>query len=278
MRPLVPPEALLNRHRAADSDRLSASADGGGPPELVLNRLADLALLHGVPFEYLVPDPALLPPESLRFFRIDPQWVAALHAGVLAVGERSTADALARRASGVPKVASRTAAVRDRRRGRACDAANEETEVTGFLLRSQLVTDYPGLQVRGAAGPAAAPLLRLDRPAAGVLIALFAGILTSVTLEEPHHGIRLGVDGDLGAAFVRLRGSDGRLVQQGGAAPGVPVPFRPGGATDVIDVTELARRITQAAVPGVPPVVGSGTLALQLFQAPVRQRFERPSP
>jgi hypothetical protein len=37
-------------------------------PQTVTTWFADLALLHGVPFSYLVPDERMLPLESIRFF------------------------------------------------------------------------------------------------------------------------------------------------------------------------------------------------------------------
>lgn len=294
MKPLVPSTYLLDRQRAGH--RLAAARAGSDAdtdestyPDFVLDRLAEMTLLHGVPFEYLVPDARLLPEESIRFFRLDPDWTSALHEGVLSVGQQSSADTIARRSRGEPLVAGRLAAVRDRRRGRQVDTsaaarasrerASESGIVTGFLLRSTLVTNYPGLQVRAydSTDPAAPPLqiFRLDRPAYGVLFALFDGLIAAVEIEEPHHGIRLGVDETASGTIVQLRGTDGNLVKPGGSPASVPVPFRSGGAAGVIDFQELMRRISQSGVPGVPSGTTSSMLALQLIQTPVCQRFER---
>ena len=46
-------------------------------PAEVIDWLARLRLLHGVPFAYLVPDADLLPPESVRFFYLDRDWTDA---------------------------------------------------------------------------------------------------------------------------------------------------------------------------------------------------------
>ena len=48
--------------------------------------LHDLAVLKGVPFGYLVPDNAMLPPESIRFFVLDPNWINALLEGAASIG------------------------------------------------------------------------------------------------------------------------------------------------------------------------------------------------
>ena len=290
MRPLTPATELLSRRRTGPSTTelrgiVAAGGDASGIPELILDRLADLALLQGVPFEYLVPDARLLPPESIRFFELEPAWIDALRDGVLSVGEHSSADVALRLATLVPPPIERLASVRARRRGLTPEAILAQRGVTslssalvsGLLLRSTLVSDYPGLQLRAfdstAAGAAPLALLRVDRPAQGVLLALFGGALAAVTIEEPHHGIRLGIEAGTNGAQLPLRGSDGRLL---GAT--VAAPMRAGSPSGVVDVAELARRISQAGQPGVPSPVGASVLALQLLQPLVRQRFVKAAP
>ena len=51
-----------------------------------------LVLLYPVPFHYLIPHPALLPSESLRFFHLDDNWVNALVDGALSIAVRNLAD------------------------------------------------------------------------------------------------------------------------------------------------------------------------------------------
>ena len=58
----------------------------------ILDFIARLALLDTVPFHYLVPDERLLPPESIRFFYIDNNWIEAIIDGVLSIGVESTND------------------------------------------------------------------------------------------------------------------------------------------------------------------------------------------
>ena len=47
----------------------------------VVDWLAQLRLLRGVPFEYLVPDEGLLRPETMRFFHVDRNWTDVLVEG-----------------------------------------------------------------------------------------------------------------------------------------------------------------------------------------------------
>ena len=83
----------LRRRLDAQALTLQApSAIDTGIPESVSNWLQSLALLEGVPFAYLVPDERMLPPESLRFFQLDPAWVESLRDGALSIGRVHSAD------------------------------------------------------------------------------------------------------------------------------------------------------------------------------------------
>src|SRR5919198_5293332 len=65
--------------------------DGVVPAEIV-RFLAHMRLLEGVPFSYLVPDAALIPPETIRFFYLDRNATDALVQGALSVGTVNSAD------------------------------------------------------------------------------------------------------------------------------------------------------------------------------------------
>jgi len=273
----------------------AAVEDPATLPDYVRFALAQWRLLHDIPFVYLVPDAQLLPAESIRFFHLDGGWLDDLAAGALQVGATTAVDQ-ARVATGGPALtASATGLVplvRDIRRGRAAlttldegpAAAGDDRPVTGFLLRSALVADWPGLLVRAytttgvpsGADPAqwerdhpdtVVPLLRLERLAPSVLLALFDGVPAMVWLEEPHHGVQLGVQA-VGTGYrVPLRGPTGDPLP----LPEVSVPLRTGSVPGVVDVEALAAALDRAAPLGAPR--GSAGLALCLLQPPARQRF-----
>src|SRR4051812_17464311 len=67
----------------------SALAQSDIPPNLI-HWLAQLKNLQGIPFNYLVPDERLLPPESIKFFQIDATWLEALLDGALSIGRQYT--------------------------------------------------------------------------------------------------------------------------------------------------------------------------------------------
>jgi hypothetical protein len=48
-------------------------------------------VLHGVPFNYLVPDEGMPSPESIRFFYLDMNWVDALLDGAFSIGRNLSA-------------------------------------------------------------------------------------------------------------------------------------------------------------------------------------------
>jgi len=74
-----------NVARALDGDENQDAAQ-------IEDWLARLLLLYGVPFNYLVPDLHMLPAESLRFFKVDFNWVEALVDGAYSLGDFTVAE------------------------------------------------------------------------------------------------------------------------------------------------------------------------------------------
>lgn len=292
-------------------------------PDYIADFLVHLRLVQGVPFNYLVPDESLLPNESIRFFTVDENWLDALMAGAMAVGAASTRDtdhtahALPVVTAAVRDALPLAAAVRRRQQPRTAIATQVRDAVvrlqdsnvlhddvfgiggtppiTGFLLRSALVSGWPGLTVRAFTrtdigeqqDPATVdladwvPILRMELLSPSVLIVLFSGAPALVWLEEPHHGIQLGVDPGNEAEghtvnVVSPTGSEVPTVDsQGEVVPDqVDVPMR-AGVPGVVDVDGLVANLAakHAAVPEVAPQGGSAALALQLLRPPWRQRF-----
>lgn len=256
----------------------------------VADWLAGLTLLEPLPFTCLVPDPRMLPrvtpsaadagaalPGAIRFGYIDPNWITALVTGALSLAVESSRQA---GAPGTidPAVQAAIGAALARR----CQLSQPPAgPVSVLLLRSDLVSGWPTLTVTplDAAG-AAVPVLRLDRLAPGVLLALFDGIPASVRLAEPHAALTLGVD-EQGAAELRnLRPPGGTGDPPVGAPLGRTVPvltaacLRPG--SRVLAVSGLVAAITAALSAQGQPVTGFGpaALALQLVRAPQEMTFD----
>src|ERR1700690_928591 len=72
--------------------QVDATVPEAAMPPYMESFLAHLRLLVGVPFDYLVPDPRLLPNESIRFFYLDRSWTDRLVDGAIAVGKIGTRE------------------------------------------------------------------------------------------------------------------------------------------------------------------------------------------
>jgi len=155
-----------------------------------------------------------------------------------------------------------------------------------MLVRSAAISGFPGVQVRAwtsddpgdvppgvdpgelatARPELVVPLLRMDVLAPAILLVLFQGRPAMVWLEEPHHGVQLGLEESDAGWTVPVRDSTGHET---GAS--VAVPMRPGPVDGVVDVAGL-RNALDAAAP-LPATRGAAAVALSLLQAPSRQRF-----
>lgn len=228
------------------------------PPEL-LDWLADLLVLRGVPLTYLVPRPELLPPESVRFFHIDPNFTAQMIAGAIAAADLGSFDRAIRR-----PIAD---ALREQAEARLAEriAPHEQDPVlpqlSGFLLRSELVRRWPGMLVTGWQGTdrASAPLLlaRKERLAAGLLIVVFAGVPKRVEIAEPPEGTRFGAEQSGNAWQLKLRAPDGAAT--------ITLPVTVSAPARKLDITKLAADAK---------TVGSGHLSLCLQQTSYVQVFQ----
>lgn len=256
----------------------------GGPgllPDGVRDWLAALRLTEGVPFQHLVVDDRLLPPESIRFFYVDRNWTDALVAGALSVSAVTTADRAQLQAL-YPQIRDELDAAERLVRvpGSETGVQGPADVVTGLLIRSRAVSGWPGMHIRAYRvevpddGPdddtSRLHLMRLERLAPSVLLALFDGVPAVVHLEEPRSGLQFGFEltepPPAGAVAydlpLRAPGTGTEIGRT------VPVPFR-AGAPGVVDLADLQQRIL-SAVGGT----GSGSeFALEVLRFPYRQVF-----
>lgn len=207
----APAKARL-RQRIAETFRdaaaISEAMGETDPPAAVAEWLARLELLVGVPFQYLVPDERMLPPESIRFFSVDFTWIDSLFDGAFSIGRNLTtaADAAGTNTDRALRPMLRAAAdarrgsIRAKLLGIPLPPIVAHT-VTGFLLRSQLVSQYPTMGVnayaRGAApGDPPLTLLRLETlgPKSDTLIGLVDGEAYQVDIHEAAEHLHYAID------------------------------------------------------------------------------------
>lgn len=280
------PEYLAGLHAA-----LTTGTPSSDPPDGVVRWLAKLRLLVGVPFFYLVPDARMLPPESLRFFQVDENWLAALLDGALSIGRSTSGDAEREGARVTQAVAAARAAsttVRAEARAKAAQAkawiqasvaaaeaagtvtpeevAEAEAEaavvaaelepltevpVSGFILRSAVVSGWPAMEVRAyqdAAMTRTADIIRLERVANDVIFALFGQPAAVVQFSEPSETLHFGFEApeNEGDPYVKIL----KYVNADGHAPGsemsatLDAVFRSGGRS-VVDVAAFQQTLQQ---------------------------------
>ena len=157
-----------------DPARLKAHLAGTRAPESVVSRLDKLRRLEGVPLDYLVPDERMLPAESLRFFQVDQNWVYSLVEGAYSIARVSTDD---------------------QKQDAATCPHEVYRQVSGFLLRSKIVSGWPHLKVEVEVSDPSAKFktLRCERLTPDILLFLVevegSGIITSATLRVPPENI-----------------------------------------------------------------------------------------
>jgi hypothetical protein len=236
-RAAVHPSTVLEQPRAVEAlaDHLEEAT---GP---LAAWLAKLSLLGSVPFSYLVPDPRMLPAESVRFFYVDQGWIDALVAGATSLAIHATAD-VALVSALRPHLDSALAAHQAR-----LGAPSGGTGMTGVLIRSALVSGWPALVVRGTIGGAPLPIVRDDCPSPSVRLCLFQGVPDEVTLAEPYQGLLFGLE-DGGVTPRNVTATSVAGAQIANLAP-IPPPYRtPTGG--VLEVASLASTLETAV--GLP--------------------------
>jgi hypothetical protein len=258
-------ERFLESHRTSFKDPSSIGAIPATEQITIAGELVDwiarLVLLYPVPFHYLVPHQSLLPPESLRFFHLDDNWVNALTDGAFSIAVRNVADQ--RRASRADLQSSLSKIIyqhRLRLQGKEPEWNPTERYMdipkSGFLLRSSIVAGWPGVEVSvktSATQDQNIPMiLRFDEIAEGVLFCLARGSLNEVTFREPREGVTFGV------------GSDGKLTATKSKKT-VDVKkdlLRTGSPAGVVNVSGLREQLAST---------GSAEFAVEMIRRPEEQ-------
>lgn len=255
---------------AAETTKARLSRAAGQLAGRMPGWLDRLALLEWVPFAMLVPDPAMLPPESMRMFRIDPAWITSLLNGArdLAV------------ATGLDR------ALDPFLRGATSNTFNQTTPArAGALIRSLLVTAWPDFDLTATRGGQALTELRRDMVAPDTLLVLYPEVPDEIFIREPGAGIHFSING---AARINLRQlTDGTRPPMGAPLddefpaagteqtvwdylrPPVPGKVMP----DVLDLRGPRPLIPALAAALDRTDLGPAQFALQLTSAPYQQRL-----
>ena len=264
------PFSFLNAMPSGSSVQLSASPI---LPEQVITWLANIALLNDVPFNNLVPNVSMLQQECIRFFYIDQNWINALIDGALSIGIQSSRDSLFQQLMNNKLHAAVDDAlteVRDTLRGVSSSGVpTQEGTRAGFILRSVVVSSIPGLEIRAwSATDSVNPMkmLRLDRLAPNIMIAIFPDIPVKLEFNEPSEGLVFGYE-DEGVALRYLPGTTGATLANIGSVidPDNPTWLAPA------EINKLKRSLPA----NQPPLIIAGSNGL--MQA-LQNKFAAPQP
>lgn len=154
---------------------------------VVFSWILDRMYLVNVPAHYLISDPTHLPPESLRFFHIDANWVDAMIDGALSI------------ANHMQCYDSKIRTVIKEMVNSYLETSHQSKELLpqiptyGFLLRSDICSQFPHLVVEvEMPGHPGAPLLYHKNLDKGVMLCLFDRVpskhhFTTLTFTQPPH-------------------------------------------------------------------------------------------
>jgi len=232
-------------------------------PESIYNWFEDLSLLKGVPFNYLVPDEQMLPVESIRFFYLDSLWIECLLDGAFSIGRVTTSDH------------------KHDQENKTNLAVNNYPIVTGFLLRSDVVSGWPGLLVDGynevvnndqpVDEDKKIELLRMERLSANVLICLFKGEIKTVDIHQKPETLHFGLDWDdeKKTFYKKLKNLEGQSIDKKGDNI-INIPWKDS-EKRVIAINSLTDRIKEQV--NNSSSFTSAQLALEMIEGVEKVRF-----
>lgn len=235
--------------------------------------LAQYQTLKNIPFHYLVPQENLLPMESIRFFRIDSNWLRCLQSGALSIGGDLSENNI------FPPVP-----VPDR---------------WGFLLRSRVVSEFPKLRIQGFAenldGKTETEIAQLNPVPLQPTVEKFTDTLLFVHFKEAiqtveifldpvnlYFGFREETDGTLVKDLKKTTGEE-ILGNSGDSFGATLLNWRTDRAHGVVDVKAWAAAMNSRLTGGESPLTNaekqefrdftSADFALQMVEGAPKVRF-----
>ncbi|MEN2399376.1 hypothetical protein GKZ90_0006280 [Flavobacterium sp. MC2016-06] len=256
-------------------------------PDDLARWLSQLTLLYGVPTEYLIPDPRMLPTESLRFFFLDRNWLDRLVDGALSTGVLSSRDQVFNQLFFQQIYAQIDKSQLELRSDLRNETAKTNTTggtISGFVFRSQVISGWPGIEINAYQGDTLLTILRMDRLSPNVLLCLFYGVPDRVDFSEPAEGLHFGITREESAQNyeVSIRGLGYPSEEEHPAGMQIesitaPGKMRQGTELGVVDIAGLAGSVTKALIANNALAENKLTpagFAIQLTQGAGRQSYQ----
>ncbi len=280
----------LHKSMAKNMMDVSAGTKDSDVPELpddLARWLSQLTLLYGVPTEYLIPDPRMLPTESLRFFFLDRNWLDRLVDGALSTGVLSSRDQVFNQLffeQIYAQVDKSQLELRSDLRNETVKTNTTGGTISGFIFRSQVVSGWPGIEVNAYQGNTLLTILRMDRLSPNVLLCLFYGVPDRVDFSEPAEGLHFGITREESAqkyeVSIRGLGYPSEEEHPAGMQIGsitAPGKMRQGTESGVVDIAGLVGSLTKTLIANNALADNKLTpagFAIQLTQGAGRQSYQ----
>jgi hypothetical protein len=183
--------------------------------------IESLHILKPVPYNYLVPHEAYLPPETIRFFFIDPNWINALVDGACSIGDLVKGEEHLRKAL----------LSKEEKKNRP-----HRQQHFGFLLRSSIVNVWPGVEIRMKQqdGKELIPV-RHERLGEDLIISIVPAPIHRIEFRMPEEGLHFGI------TYSKKEGYYKKIRKQGVQSdqwPKIPVTLNEKLCVPVLDLTE----------------------------------------
>lgn len=291
--PPLPPQLVAELQKLLQDPEVGALLNDveGQELETIVGWLARTSLLYDVPFDHLVADTRMLPLESIRFFYLDRSWIDSLVDGAMSIGVQSSKDSCYYQITKNlirDSVDTLALDLREQLLGMAPTAKDTlDGVIAGFLLRSAVLEQYPGIEVRGykaigrnadgtPQGSGRMQVLRMERLSPNVLLCLFPDAPAWIEFDEPAEGLCFGVEPVEATLEIALRDpANGDVKPNLTYTLDPKADFRGDPAARVLNITHLNA--------GLAAKLGEATLdaaqfALQLVKVPEQMVFANPIP
>ncbi|WP_343688365.1 hypothetical protein [Chitinophaga sp.] len=252
------------------------AVSGSGMPEIpatITDWLGKLFLLEGVPLNYLIPhenylvgrQDGTITREAAGTFYLDYDWIEALIGGALSIVSSQDSTALLNMLKDgrfLPQnivINKANATFIPKSEGEAVPLpATINGHITGFLLRSQLVSGWKGIKIfsKDETGNWMIHPLKIERISDDIQLCMFAGKVQQLIFIQPPEGIHFSIDLNNGNYQKSLRDEAGNVGQTS-----IEIPTNNGR----LNLKNMAVSITEKGI----PVRTSADLAFQLLDSPV---------
>ncbi|MBD2357427.1 hypothetical protein H6G41_22875 [Tolypothrix sp. FACHB-123] len=236
------------------------SSDSLDFPEDVNIWFKQLGLLSGIPFNYLVPDERMLPPESIRFFWLDWFWVESLLDGAFSIGRVHESNT------------------------QLDTFPSQVKQITGFLMRSEVVAGWPDLQIdasnacikndRPMEEIEKLKVLRHDRLSEDVLICLFDGEINTVDISLKPEGLHFGFNHKNQKLWRELRYPENGEEHSEWKVEPIPWKEESKRVVNINDLINKIKKTLEEKQQKSEPFT-SAQFALQMVQGAEKVRFSR---